>query len=109
MPMPATRPIAFIYGFFNVIPSKIENKKLKSVIDSELNEGLISKNLKLISFELLSRAVDDPVESKMNERKEHLKKCLNKKEIVELKVMTETLKRFNVTLDENSLFSIYNL
>lgn len=94
---------------FNVIPSKIENKKLKSVIDAELNEGLISKNLKLISFELLSRAVDDPVESKMNERREHLKKCLNQKEVVELKVMTETLKRFNVTLDENSLTSIYNL
>jgi len=94
---------------FNMIPSKIENKKLKSVIDAELNEGLLTKNLKLISFELLSRAVDDPVESKMNERKEHLKKCLNQKEIVELKVMSETLNRFNVTLDEDSLSSIYHL
>jgi 5'-3' exonuclease len=94
---------------FNVIPSKIENKKLKSVIDAELNEGLITKNLKLISFELLSRAVDDPVESKMNERRDQIKNFLNKKRIVEMKVMSETLKRFNVTLDENGLFSIYNL
>jgi len=94
---------------FNVIPSKIENKKLKSVIDAELTSGLISKNLKLISFELLSRAVDDPVESKMNERREHLKRSLNEKEIIKLNVMLETLKRFNVTLDEDALASIYHL
>jgi 5'-3' exonuclease len=94
---------------FNVIPSKIENKKLKSVIDAELTSGLISNNLKLISFELLSRAVDDPIESKMNERKEHLKKSLNEKEVIKLNVMSETLKRFNVTLDEDALASIYHL
>ena len=94
---------------FNVIPSKIENKKLKSVIDSELTSGLITNNLKLISFELLSRAVDDPIESTMNERRDHLKKSLNEKTIVKLNVMTETLKRFNVMLDEDALSSIYHL
>ena len=94
---------------FNTIPSKIENKKLKSVVDAEINTGLISKNLKLISFELLSRAIDDPTESKMYDRKAHLIKTLNEKQIISQKVMSETLKRFNVTLDENALSSIYHL
>lgn len=94
---------------FNVIPSKIENKKLKRVIDAELNTGLITKNLKLISFELLSRAVDDPIESHMTERKQHLVKLLNEKEIIKLDVMSETLKRFHVTLDDDALKSIYHL
>jgi 5'-3' exonuclease len=94
---------------FNMIPSKIENKKLKSVVDAELDSGLITKNLKLISFELLSRAIDDPTESKMYDRKAYLIKVLNEKQIIKLKVMNETLKRFNVTLDENALNSIYHL
>ncbi len=94
---------------FNVIPSKIENKKLKSVVDAEINDGLLTKNLKLISFELLSRAVDDPMESKMNDRKDHLRKLINEKEIIKLNVMSDTLKRFNVTLDEDALNSIYHL
>ena len=94
---------------FNVIPSKIENKKLKDVVDSEINDGLLTKNLKLISFELLSRAVDDPMESKMIERKDHLRKLLNEKEIIKLNVMSETLNKFNITLDEDALNSIYHL
>jgi hypothetical protein len=93
----------------NVIPSKIENKKLKSVVDAELNTGLITKNLKLISFELLSRALDDPIESKMNERKAHLAKIVNDKEIIKLGVMTDTLKKFNITIEEDALNSIYHL
>jgi len=94
---------------FNVIPSKIENKKLKSVIEAELNTGLITKNLKLVSFELLSRAIDDPVESKMIERRNQIKEIINAKQVVSLKVMMETLNRFNVTLDESALNSIYHL
>jgi hypothetical protein len=94
---------------FNVIPSKIENKKMKSVVDAEINDGLLTKNLKLISFELLSRAIDDPTESKMIERKDHLRKTLNEKKNIKLDVMSETLKRFNVTLDEDALNSIYYL
>ena len=94
---------------FNVIPSKIENKKLKRVVDAEINTGLITKNLKLISFEMLSRAVDDPIESTMNERKEHLVKTLNEKKIIDLDVMNDTLKKFNVVMDEDALKSIYHL
>lgn len=94
---------------FNMIPSKIENKKLKRVIDAELNEGLITKNVKLVSFELLSRELDDPTESKMNERKKHLIKSLNEKETIKLDTMLDTLNKFNVVLDENSLASIYHL
>jgi 5'-3' exonuclease len=94
---------------FNMIPSKIKNKKMKSVVDAEINDGLLTKNLKLISFELLSRAIDDPIESKMNERKDHIRKLLNEKEIIKLDVMSDTLKRFNVTLDEDALSTIYHL
>jgi hypothetical protein len=94
---------------FNVIPSKIENKKMKSVVDAELFDGVLTRNLKLISFELLSRAVDDPIESHMNERKGHLIKILNEKETTKLDVMNETLKKFNVILDEDALNSIYHL
>jgi len=94
---------------FNMIPSKIENKKLKRVIDAELDNGLISKNVKLVSFEMLSREVDDPTNSKMYERKDHIKKMLNDKKIIELDVIQETLDRFDVTLDDGSLKTIYHL
>lgn len=94
---------------FNTIPSKIENKKMKSVVDSEITQGLLSKNLKLISFELLSRAIDDPVESKMIERKSHIRKILNEKEIIKHNIMGDTLRKFHVTLDEDALNTIYHL
>ncbi|GAH29315.1 unnamed protein product [marine sediment metagenome] len=82
---------------------------MKSVVDAELFDGVLTRNLKLISFELLSRAVDDPIESHMNERKGQLIKILNEKEITKLDVMNETLKKFNVILDEDALNSIYHL
>jgi 5'-3' exonuclease len=94
---------------FNVIPSKIENKKLKSVIDAEIDEGLISKNIKLVSFEMISRAIDDPTEIKMYERKNHLKKTLNEKRVINLDVVKETLDKFHVILEEESLDTIYHL
>lgn len=94
---------------FNMIPSKIENKKLKSVIDSELDDGLISKNIKLISFELLSREVDDPSHSQMIDRKKHIRNTLNEKRVINLEVVKETLDRFNVTLEDNSLETLYHL
>jgi hypothetical protein len=92
-----------------MIPSKIENKKMRSVVDAEINDGLLTKNLKLISFELLSRAIDDPVESTMNTRKDHLRRLLNEKEVIKMDVMSDALKRFNVTLDEDALNTIYHL
>jgi hypothetical protein len=77
------------------------NKYLKQIVDAELENYTISKNLKLVSFELLSRAIDEPNKTEMLERQRFILETLNHKpETVDAKTLKNALVQNGVELDE---------
>ena len=92
---------------FDFVPTKIQNKYLKMIIDSELKDKLISKNLKLISFELLSRSLDQPNKTEMIDRKNDILNIMNLNNIYPLESIKDALTKVNVILEEGSLEFLY--
>lgn len=82
------------------------NKHINTIIEKERSEKVISNNLKLVSFEILSRFLDDPNSTEMVDKKKLIEKSLMDNEIVELEVMRKALEKNRITLND-SLDSIY--
>lgn len=83
------------------------NKYINTIIEKELTEKVISNNLKLVSFEILSRFLDDPVSTEMVEKRKIIEKVINENEFVEFEVMKGALERSRVYLTEGILDNIY--
>lgn len=83
------------------------NKYINTIIEKELTEKVISNNLKLVSFEILSRFLDDPVSTEMVEKRKIIEKVINENEFVEFKIMKGALERSRVYLTEGILDNIY--
>lgn len=83
------------------------NKYINTIIEKESKEKLISNNLKLVSFEVLSRFLDDPVSTEMVEKRKVIENTINNNEIVELEVMRGALERSRIYLTEGILDNIY--
>jgi hypothetical protein len=93
---------------FKTIPDHIENKYLKTVIEEECQNKTISKNLKLVSFELISRELDDPNSTEMLEKRNLIEKILNADdEIVPCESLKKALDKLHVYLEESSLDFLY--
>lgn len=84
-----------------------QNKYINLIIEKEKSEKIISNNLKLVSFEVLSRFLDDPITTEMLDKRKYIHKVLNEKEIVDMAVMKNALEMSRVYIDENVLGSIY--
>ena len=83
------------------------NKYLKSIIQSEKNDGVVSRNLKLVSFELISRALDDPSNTEMIEKKKRLYRIFSDDRLVPLESMKDTLERSGVYIGSDDLDNLY--
>lgn len=94
-------------ALFNPVPRNFKNKHLKDVVDSELKENRISDNLKLVSFELISREVDDPSSIEMNDRKKQILEAMQPKEAAPLDKMKNVLGKLGVYLEESSIDFLY--
>ena len=92
---------------FNPLSDKIQNKILKKIIDAESTKQKITKNLKLVSFELLSRELDDPSDTQMIERLELIKKTLNDNRYVPCENMKQELIKTGVMLEQASIDFLY--
>ena len=92
---------------FNSINDKSWNKYMKKVVDAEHENNFISNNLKLVSFELISRALDKPSSTEMIKKKNHIYDILNNEKIVKLEVMKEALNKTGVFLESDDLDSLY--
>jgi len=92
---------------FNPVPRNFKNKHLKDVVDSELKDKRISNNLKLVSFELISREVDDPSSIEMNDRKKQILEAMQPKESASLTSMKKALEMNGVYLEESSIDFLY--
>ncbi len=87
--------------------SSYSNKYMNWIAREERDKGLISMNLKLVSFELLSRALDNPTSTEMVEKRKRLYKVLLRSEIVPLREMKEALERSGVYIGDDSLDVVY--
>lgn len=85
----------------------IKNKYLKSIIDAEVEKGLISTNLQLVSFEILSRVIDDPSTIELEKRRQRLVKIAETDELVELEKMRTVLEMNNVEIQGEDLDVVY--
>jgi len=83
------------------------NKYLKTVIDEEQNNNLISDNMKLVSFELLSRFLDDPDSMEMVKRKSYIDEILNDSSFALQEAIENALTQMRVTIIEEDLGAIY--
>jgi len=89
------------------IPTQFSNKYLKTIVDEEVKNKTISKNLKLVSFELISRALDNPKTVSLIEKRELIEKILKKDEVVPLKILSNALERSGVFLTDTSMDLLY--
>ena len=92
---------------FKVIPIKVVNKKLEKVIQQETKTKVLSKAIRLISFEMLSRALDDPNTTEILDKRKLIEKRMNEKQVTPIEPMKTALIKTGVFLEENSLESLY--
>lgn len=92
---------------FDFIPPSISNKKLNSVVQDEVNNKTVSNNLKLVSFELISRALDNPSSTDMIAKRKIIEKQFSDKQVSSVDAMKEALERNGVFLEESSIDFLY--
>ncbi len=90
------------------IPQSIVNKKLRLIVDAEVQKKTISKNLKLVSFELISRALDNPSSTEMIDKRKIVEtQYLAEREVYPLESMKKALEKNGVFLTESSIYFLY--
>lgn len=93
---------------FDFVPKSISNKKLNDIVQAEVNNKTISKNLKLVSFELISRAVENPSSTEMLEKRRVIESHFgSEKTIPTMESMKSALERNGVFLEETSIDFLY--
>ena len=93
---------------FNFIPPSISNKKLDSIVQAELAKKTISNNLKLVSFELISRAIENPSSTEMRDKRKVIENHFKgERQVASLDAMKSALKRNGVFLEESSIDFLY--
>jgi len=92
---------------FDPVPSNFKNKYLKDVVSEETATKKVSNNLKLVSFELISREVDNPSSIEMNDRRTQILNSINRKESASLESMKKALDMSGVYLEESSIDFLY--
>jgi len=92
---------------FDPVPSKIKNKHLKDVVEAETTSKRISNNLKLVSFELISREVDNPSSIEMSDRRNQIMKTIQQNDFASLESMKKALDMSGVYLEESSIDFLY--
>lgn len=95
-------------NIFSFIPESIQNKHLKNVVDAEVKENLISKNLKLVSFEMISRALDNPRTTEMIDKRKVIETVFfSDRQTSTADAMKQALSMAGVFLEEASLDLLY--
>jgi hypothetical protein len=88
-------------------PPSIVNKKLEKVVIQETQKKTLSTAIRLISFELLSRELDDPNKTEMLEKRQLIENRMSEKETVPLEPMKTALKKLGVYLEESTIDLLY--
>ena len=92
---------------FDFIPPSISNKHLNNIVQDEINNKTVSNNLKLVSFELISRALNNPSTTDMISKRKLIEKQFSEKQVASVDAMKEALERNGVFLEESSIDFLY--
>ena len=93
---------------FKTIPDSISNKFLRTIVDDEVKNGTITKNLKLVSFELISRALENPNTTQMIDKRKLIEQVFSsERETTTAKSMKKALEMAGVFLEEASIDFLY--
>jgi hypothetical protein len=94
-------------NIFKFMPENIQNKKLKKVYDEENEKKTVSKNLKLVSFELISRFLESPKTTEIMERRNKIDKILQEKQVYPADSIKTALTKTGVFLEDASIDLLY--
>jgi 5'-3' exonuclease len=86
---------------------KTQNKYINMIVEKEKSENLISRNLKLVGFEILSRFLDNPNTTEIVNKKKHIENILKNKDIAEYEKLSKALVMNRVYLEEDALLALY--
>jgi len=93
---------------FNIIPDCSSNKHLGNIVSSEIENKTISNNLKLVSFELISRFLENPKTTETLERRNELMRVITEeKKIASPEAMKKALEMNKVFIEEASIDFLY--
>lgn len=85
----------------------VKNKYINKILKAEEQDKHISKNLKLVSFELISRYFENPDTTEMLKRKKEFIKNLSEGNIVPFDKMHSVLEQHNVDFLDDDLRMLY--
>jgi len=83
------------------------NKYTQKVVQEENSSKIISRNLKLVSFEVLSRFFDNPLSTEMLEKRNKLIQVLDNNEVVPKEVLKESLEKSRVLFDDDDFSNLF--
>ena len=86
---------------------EVENKYLRTIIENEKSTKKISNNLKLVSFELISRALDTPTNTEMIKRREKIEKVINDNDVYSASSLKTALANVGVFLETSAIDLLY--
>lgn len=90
------------------IENQTDNKQIYLVIEAERERSTISKNLKLMSFEMLSRYLDDPQTTEMLDRGKYIEDIMNDSTMAKSESIYLALNKIGVLTEvENPLDILY--
>lgn len=93
---------------FNETGLEYKNKYINMIVEAEQKDNLISRNLKQVSFELLSREIDSPNSTEMLKRKEIILEILNNNRKATLQSLKRSLEMNRVFIQGDELEIIYH-
>lgn len=92
---------------FDPIPENAKNKYLRKVVQREVEDKVVSNNLKLVSFELISRELDDPSSTELLQKRKIIEKILDTNDTVPCNSLKKALEMHQVYLEESSVDFLY--
>jgi 5'-3' exonuclease len=94
-------------GLFDGIDKEIKNKYLNSVIEDEKLNKTVSRNLKLVSFELISRFLDEPTSTEALQKRKHIEAVLDNECKLTKDSIQPALEKCGVMIENDALDFIY--
>lgn len=83
------------------------NKYILKIVSEEKESKIVSRNLKLVSFEILSRFFDNPSSTEMLDRKNKVIQILNNEDVIDKDILRESLEKSRVLFDYDDFSNLY--
>lgn len=81
-------------------PDPKYTKATNNVLEQEKNTGIISRNIKLVSFEYLSKVIDDPFDTRLMDRRDKIKQIITEKSVANFDSINTALFKVGVEFQD---------